>query len=187
MRPINHAIPGFAIPQAPEWLPRADNSHIVYVSFLDEETGRRYHKFRKNLFLTSKETTVFHGDELHSKIDVRPVWKRPALLFLLVVYIVLILLSGLPHLEVLSWLALAVLLWDLFRMFSRRIDRRRAENARFLALAGPAIRWLRMRRTIRRDKEHRYFKCQLRTVSAGARGRGRSPSTAATAAPAERS
>ena len=46
--------------------------------------------------------------------------------FLLVVYIVLILLSGLPHLEVLSW---------------------------------PAIRWLRMRRTIRRDKEHRYFKC----------------------------
>ena len=70
--------------------------------------------------------------------------------FLLVVYIVLILLSG---------LALAVLLWDLFRMFSRRIDRRRAENARFLALAGPAIRWLRMRRTIRRDKEHRYFKC----------------------------
>lgn len=28
-----------AIPQAPEWLPRADNSHIVYVSFLDEETG----------------------------------------------------------------------------------------------------------------------------------------------------
>ena len=60
--------------------------------------------------------------------------------FLLVVYIVLILLSGLPHLEVLSWLALAVLLWDLFRMFSRRIDRRRAENARFLALAGPAIR-----------------------------------------------
>ena len=68
--------------------------------------------------------------------------------FLLVVYIVLILLSGLPHLEVLSWLALAVLLWDLFRMFSRRIDRRRAENARFLALAGPAIRWLRMRRTI---------------------------------------
>ena len=68
--------------------------------------------------------------------------------FLLVVYIVLILLSGLPHLEALSWLALAVLLWDLFRMFSRRIDRRRAENARFLALAGPAIRWLRMRRTV---------------------------------------
>ena len=108
--------------------------------------------------------------------------------FLLVVYIVLILLSGLPHLEVLSWLALAVLLWDLFRMFSRRIDRRRAENARFLALAGPAIRG-----------------CGCAVPSAGTRstatssaptadsicgcpgGRGRSPSTAATAAPALRS
>ena len=56
-------------------------------------------------------------------------------------------------------LFLAVLLWDLFRMFSRRIDRRRAENARFLALFGPFIRWFKMRRTIHRDKEHRYFKC----------------------------
>ena len=93
--------------------------------------------------------------------------------FLLVVYIVLILLSGLPHLEVLSWLALAVLLWDLFRMFSRRIDRRRAENARFLALAGPAIRWLRMRRTIRPGQGAPLLQVpQLRTVSAGAPGEG---------------
>ena len=79
--------------------------------------------------------------------------------FLLILYVVLILLSGLPHLGILSWVALAVLLWDLYRMFSRRIDRRRAENARFLALTGPAVRWLKMRRTIWRDKEHRYFKC----------------------------
>ena len=79
-------------------------------------------------------------------------------LFLLLVYLVLIVLSGLPHLGVLSWLALAVLLWDLFRIFSRRIDRRRAENARFLTLAGPAVRWVRMRVTVFRDKEHRYFR-----------------------------
>ena len=94
--------------------------------------------------------------------------------FLLILYVVLILLSGLPHLELLSWVALAVLLWDLFRMFSRRIDRRRAENARFLTLVGPAVRWFKMRRTIWRDKEHRYFKCpncgqQLRVP----RGKGR--------------
>ena len=58
-----------AIPQAPEWLPRADNSHIVYVSFLHEETGRRYHKFKKKfIFNFKKETTVFRGDELHSKL-----------------------------------------------------------------------------------------------------------------------
>ena len=79
--------------------------------------------------------------------------------FLLVVYIVLILLSGLPHLEVLSWLALAVLLWDLFRMFSRSHAKRRAENAKFLQAVVPLLKWYRLRRTIRQDKEHCYFKC----------------------------
>ena len=79
--------------------------------------------------------------------------------FLLFLYVVLIFISALPHMAWVSWLALAVLLWNLFRMFSRRIDRRRAENARFLALFGPFIRGFKMRRTIHRDKDHRYFKC----------------------------
>ena len=47
----------------------------------------------------------------------------------------------------------------LFRLLSRNISRRRAENAKFLQLTGPVIRWLRLQRTIHRDKEHRYFKC----------------------------
>lgn len=163
-----------AVPQAPEWLSRADNSHIVYVSFLDEETGRRYHKFRKNLFLTSKETTVFHGDELHSKIDVRPVWKRPALLFPP---------RGLyrPHSSVRPAPPGGALLAGAGSApvgsvphGSPAVSTAAAENARFLALAGPAIRWLRMRRTIRRDKEHRYFKCpNCGTVSAVPRGKGK--------------
>lgn len=79
--------------------------------------------------------------------------------FLLAVYVLLTLLSGLPHLWALSWLALAVLVWSFFRMFSRNYNQRRAENARFLTLAGPALRWLKMRRTILRDREHRYFRC----------------------------
>ena len=79
--------------------------------------------------------------------------------FLLFLYVGLIFISALPHMAWISWVALAVLLWDLFRMFSRRIDRRRAENARFLPLFGPVIRWFKMRRTIHRDKDHRYFKC----------------------------
>ena len=79
--------------------------------------------------------------------------------FLLFLYVVLIFISALPHMAWISWVALAVLLWDLFRMFSRRIDRRQAENARFLSLFGPVIRWFKMRRTIHRDKDHRYFKC----------------------------
>ena len=79
--------------------------------------------------------------------------------FLLAVYVLLVVLSGLPHLELLYWLALAVLFWSFYRIFSRQYAKRRAENARFLTLAGPAIRWCKMRRTISRDKEHRYFKC----------------------------
>ena len=79
--------------------------------------------------------------------------------FLLFLYVVLVFISALPQMAWISWVALAVLLWDLFRMFSRRIDRRRAENARFLSLFGPVIRWFKMRRTIHRDKVHRYFKC----------------------------
>ena len=80
-------------------------------------------------------------------------------LFLLVVYLVLYLLSALLRFPLLSWIALAILVWDIYRMMSRRIDKRRAENAKFLHMAGPAIRWVKMRRTILRDKEHRYFKC----------------------------
>ena len=62
----------------------------------------------------------------------------------------------------------------LLRCLSRNYDRRRAENGKFQALVRPAVSWYRLRRTIRRDKEHCYFKCpncgqQLRVP----RGKGR--------------
>ena len=47
----------------------------------------------------------------------------------------------------------------LFRVFSRNYARRRAENAKFLTLVGPVVRWFKLRRTIHRDKDHCYFKC----------------------------
>ena len=61
-----------------------------------------------------------------------------------------------------------------FRCLSRNYDRRRAENGKFLSLVQPVTRWYRLRRTIRRDKDHCYFKCpncgqQLRVP----RGKGR--------------
>lgn len=79
--------------------------------------------------------------------------------FLLVAYLVLLLLSGLPGLGLLETVSLVLMVWTLFRMLSRNCAARRAENAKFLKLAGPVIRWWRLRRTILRDKEHRYFKC----------------------------
>lgn len=47
----------------------------------------------------------------------------------------------------------------LFRMFSRQLDKRRAENTRFLNLIRPLRRKLSALRTRLKDKEHRYFYC----------------------------
>ncbi len=51
------------------------------------------------------------------------------------------------------------LLWALFRMFSRRADRRQAENAKFLDMLRPMVRWYNVRKCRRNDKDHCYFKC----------------------------
>jgi predicted RNA-binding Zn-ribbon protein involved in translation (DUF1610 family) len=79
--------------------------------------------------------------------------------FLLVVYLVLYIVSWLTGLTPLYWLSLAVLIFCLYRMLSRSFERRRAENAKFMRLAGPMLSWFRLRRTIHRDKDHVYFKC----------------------------
>ena len=78
---------------------------------------------------------------------------------LLIAGVVLSMLSSIFRLPVLYWLSLALYFFSLFRMLSRNYAARRAENAKFLQVAGPALRWLRLRRTMLRDKEHRYFKC----------------------------
>jgi ribosomal protein S27E len=80
-------------------------------------------------------------------------------LFLLGLYLVLYLISALARITVLSWVSAVLLIFVLFRMLSRNFDRRHRENAQFMKLAGPVIQWFRLQRTIRRDREHRYFKC----------------------------
>lgn len=79
--------------------------------------------------------------------------------FLFGLYILLYLLSALPPLGVLSWLALLPGGLAIFRMFSRNIPRRRAENSKFLTFIAPLMRWWHLQRARQRDKEHRYFKC----------------------------
>ena len=80
-------------------------------------------------------------------------------LFLLGVYVVLYLISSFTHFAVLYYVATALLLWGFFRILSRNYDKRRAENAAFLKVAGPTIRWCKLRRCILRDKDHCYFTC----------------------------
>ena len=95
-------------------------------------------------------------------------------LFLIALYLVLyvvFLFTRLLPLELIGTAALAV---SLFRSLSRNLERRRAENARFLQIVRPVWRrWMGFR-TRAHDKEHRYFKCpncgqQMRVP----RGKGR--------------
>ena len=80
-------------------------------------------------------------------------------LFLIGTYLVLYLLFVLTGFAPLYWLSLVLIAYSLFRLLSRNPARRRSENARFLSIVNPVLRWLRLRRTIHRDKGHRYFKC----------------------------
>lgn len=88
----------------------------------------------------------------------------------LALYLVFVVISW-TFLYAVSFMLMAA---ALFRCLSRNYDRRRAENGKFLSLVQPVTRWYRLRRTIRRDKDHCYFKCpncgqQLRVP----RGKGR--------------
>lgn len=80
-------------------------------------------------------------------------------LALMALYLLLYLLSVLPHMWVLSWLALIPGVLAVFRSFSRNLPKRRAENTKFLQLIGPVLGWWRTQRAKRKDKDHCYFKC----------------------------
>ncbi|NBI67738.1 hypothetical protein D1646_13185 [Pseudoflavonifractor sp. 60] len=80
-------------------------------------------------------------------------------LFLMSVYLLLYLVFLLTRWELLYWASFLLLLVTLVRLLSRNLERRRMENTRFLRSVNPFMSWLRLRRTIHRDKEHIYFKC----------------------------
>ena len=79
--------------------------------------------------------------------------------FLIGLGLVLILLEALTGFGLLTLLADVAVFYALFRMLSRNTYKRREENAKFLKKANPAIKWLRLQQTIRKDKDHLYFKC----------------------------
>lgn len=80
-------------------------------------------------------------------------------LFLMGLYLLLYLVFMFTGLDVLYFVSFALLALTLFRLLSRNMERRRMENMKFMKAAGPAISWFRLRRNMRRDKEHVYFKC----------------------------
>ena len=75
----------------------------------------------------------------------------------------------------LYWVGLALLLWCYYRIFSRNIQKRYAENMKYLSLQNQAKDWL-ARQKLRFDqrKVYRYFQCpHCRQSIRVPRGRGR--------------
>ena len=95
-------------------------------------------------------------------------------LFLLIIYLALIIVEWITQLALFYWIGLVFLLISFLRCFSRQLDRRRAENQKFLQLTQPVRRFCRDTRTRMKDRNHRYFRCpccgqQMRVP----RGKGR--------------
>lgn len=95
-------------------------------------------------------------------------------LFLTVVCVVLLVLSGIRPLYVLMIPSAALLAWSTFRCYSRNIAKRRRENDRYLKLVRPVQMWFRLQRNRWRDrKTFCYFKCKhCRAVLRVPKGKG---------------
>ena len=78
---------------------------------------------------------------------------------LLIAYFVLYILLIFTEFFLFNLLQLGLIAVAAFRLLSRNHSRRRAENAKYLKLVGPFIQWHRLKKTMRNDKEHCYFKC----------------------------
>ena len=81
-------------------------------------------------------------------------------LALLIAGIVLSMLSSLFNLPVMHWLSLAIYIFALYRMLSRNLEKRYAENAAFLKLWRgkiPAVKQSINR--MKNMKKYKYFKC----------------------------
>ncbi len=81
--------------------------------------------------------------------------------FLLILALILMVISWIPSLWWVYLLALAVMIWSLFRTFSRRFDKRRRELERYLKIQKPIVNFFKLSRNKWRDrKTHVYFKCK---------------------------
>ena len=94
--------------------------------------------------------------------------------FLMIAAIILMVISWLPKLGWVYFLAAALLVWSLTRSFSRNLNRRRQEREKYLKLRKPIVNFFKLQRNKWRDrKTHIYFKChKCKAVLRVPRGKG---------------
>ena len=81
--------------------------------------------------------------------------------FLMILALILMVISWLPNLGLVYFAALALMVWSLFRTFSRKLDKRRRERERYLKLRKPIVDFFKLSKNKWRDrKTHVYFKCK---------------------------
>lgn len=81
-------------------------------------------------------------------------------LTLLICGVVLSLISGIAGLKILYYLGLAMYIWELVRMFSRNVEKRRGENQKFMELRRnfkTNVRQFFVR--LKNSRQYKYFRC----------------------------
>ena len=79
---------------------------------------------------------------------------------LLVLCLLLTLIAQISGLYILVFVSYLPLIFAIFRMFSRNINKRRAENAWFMKRWAPVRIWFVQKFTmLRQSKQYRFFKC----------------------------
>ena len=78
--------------------------------------------------------------------------------FLLILALILMIVSLIPRLWWMYFLAAAVLIWSLTRSFSRRFDKRRRELDRYLKIKTPIVNFFKLSRNKWRDRHYEHWR-----------------------------
>ena len=81
--------------------------------------------------------------------------------FLMILALILMVISWIPDLGLIYFVAFALMVWSLLRSFSRKLDKRRRELERYRCIKKPIADFFKLSRNKWRDrKTHVYFKCK---------------------------
>ena len=82
-------------------------------------------------------------------------------LFLVFIALALLILSRLPYMLFMYFVSFAILIYALFRMYSRNIAKRYEEKTKFLKIKNKITSWKRIKSEAHRNrKTHKYFRCK---------------------------
>ncbi|WP_294581557.1 hypothetical protein [uncultured Thomasclavelia sp.] len=96
-------------------------------------------------------------------------------MFILIVAIILIFINiFLVNSQIIAWLVWVLLIFEIFRTYSRNIYQRRKENEKFLAITSPIKKRYLILKNNHHDKQHKYFLCpNCKQMVRVPRGRGK--------------